>query len=235
MSIKESVNIQDSSLLNAIAPALKLMSHIEASRELVVHVDFAKSKAISPIYALALSIFCDRCNKSITFQSLPSYLESICFPFGVDPEGLRKGEFGAKLEGFSKKTYMPIVSFPANSNNDDKEYILSMVEDLIIRQTGMDRNISYGFKYLTSEAIDNISEHSESKKGYIIAQTNSRLKYLDICIADAGITLLGSYKKLPNNEILSDIEAIQAASRGIQARIFLMLKIGAMAFRHPEK
>ena len=43
-------------------------------------------------------------------------------------------------------------------------------------------------------------------------------KYLDICIADQGIGLLGSYKKVPNNEIIDDMEAMKAANRRISSK-----------------
>lgn len=39
-----------------------------------------------------------------------------------------------------------------------------------------------------------------------------------MCIADRGVTLLGSYQKLDNNEIADDMEAIKAANRGISSK-----------------
>lgn len=45
-----------------------------------------------------------------------------------------------------------------------------------------------------------------------------RKGYLDICMADNGVTLLGSYKKLSDNEIIDDLEAIKAANRGISSK-----------------
>ena len=75
-----------------------------------------------------------------------------------------------------------------------------------------------GLKYMVEEALDNITEHSESDRGYIFAQAYPYKGYLDICIADRGVTLLGSYKKLPDNEIESDNEAIKAANRGISSK-----------------
>lgn len=73
-------------------------------------------------------------------------------------------------------------------------------------------------KYMVSEIIDNIVEHSYSKNGYIFAQSYPHLEYLDICIADSGITLLGSYQQSGKYEIDTDIEAISAANRGISTK-----------------
>lgn len=75
-----------------------------------------------------------------------------------------------------------------------------------------------GLKYMVEETLDNITEHSESERGYIIAQAYPRKGYLDICMADNGVTLLGSYMKLADNEIVSDLEAIKAANRGISSK-----------------
>lgn len=41
---------------------------------------------------------------------------------------------------------------------------------------------------------------------------------MDVCIADRGVGLLGSYEKLPDNEIESDMEAIKAANRGLSSK-----------------
>ena len=65
---------------------------------------------------------------------------------------------------------------------------------------------------------DNITEHSESDRGYICAQAYPTKGYIDICIADRGVTLYGSYKKLSDIEISDDIEAIKAANRGISSK-----------------
>lgn len=71
---------------------------------------------------------------------------------------------------------------------------------------------------MISETIDNITEHSDSDRGFICAQAYPSKGYLDICIADRGVTLLGSYQKLVDNEIESDIEAIKAANRGLSSK-----------------
>ena len=95
-----------------------------------------------------------------------------------------------------------------------KEFVSSLVENLIIRQLGIQSNVANGLKYLIDETLDNITEHSESDRGYIFAQAYPQKGFLDVCIADTGVTLLGSYQKLQGNEITTDSEAIRAANRG---------------------
>lgn len=111
-----------------------------------------------------------------------------------------------------------MISFPAQKNNDDKEEILTIVENLIIKQLNIESNVAGGLKYMIGETIDNITEHSDTDRGFIVAQAYPTKGYLDICIADRGITLLGSYRKLQDNETDGDLEAIQAANRGISSK-----------------
>ena len=58
---------------------------------------------------------------------------------------------------------------------------------------------------MIEECVDNITQHSKSERGYIFAQAYPHKQYLDICVADNGITLLGSYHE--NNDF--DIEKYQ--------------------------
>lgn len=47
---------------------------------------------------------------------------------------------------------------------------------------------------------------------------NKEEQYLDICIADKGITLSGSYRENNDTDIVSDMEALKAANRGISTK-----------------
>jgi hypothetical protein len=69
-------------------------------------------------------------------------------------------------------------------------------------------------KYLISEAMDNIAEHSLAKTGWIMVQSYPQKGYIDICIADTGSGILGSYKKTGNAEITSHTKALQFAING---------------------
>ena len=168
---------------------------------------------------LPLVVYLNSCDKNITIVNMHEYLQTIGFATGMCPDKMRKSEFVAIMEKYSQKTYIPIVSFPATKDSDDeKDAILSTVESIIMRQLRLDSNISTGLKYMLGESIDNIIQHAQSERGYIFAQSYPNKKFIDICIADSGITLLGSYQTLPDNEIESDLEAIQAANRGISTK-----------------
>ena len=218
MIIRDYINVKDDRLINGLIPLLRIMSKIEKSVDDTIIIDFSKTPFISPVFVLSLLVYVKKSDKHISFENMNDYMNAIHMRGGIKPDKLRLSEFLALLEGYSKKTYIPIISFPAKKNNDEKEGILSAVEDLIIRQLNIPKNVSYGIKYMLGETIDNITEHSESERGLVFCQAYNNKGYLDICIADNGVTLLGSYQKLINNEIESDLEAIKAANRQVSSK-----------------
>ena len=219
MIIKENINVKDDRLIDGLTPVVRIMSQIESSIEQEVTIDFSDTRFISPVFALSLIVYISRCGKQISFSYVPDYLELIGLSNGgIKPDEMRQTEFLAALEKYASKTYIPIIDFAAGRNSDAKEVVSSIAENLIIRQLNIRPNVANGFKYMIDETLDNITEHSESDRGYIFAQAYPTKGFLDVCIADRGINLLGSYMKLPDNEIATDLEAIKAANRGLSSK-----------------
>lgn len=132
---------------------------------------------------------------------------------------LRRGAFIATIEGYANKSYLPIVRFPAQRAYDDnKAETMSTYENAAIKMFGIPGNVANCVRYVIDEIVDNISEHSGSETGYICISGNIDSETLDVCIADNGKTLLGSYASSIDNEIDSDLEALQAANRGISTK-----------------
>lgn len=219
MNIKLKVNIKDGRMSDGLLAAIDTIHLINETTDENITLDFSDVKFITPLFVLPLVVYLNSCDKNITIVNMHEYLQTIGFATGMCPDKMRKSEFVAIMEKYSQKTYIPIVSFPATKDSDDeKDAILSTVESIIMRQLRLDSNISTGLKYMLGESIDNIIQHAQSERGYIFAQSYPNKKFIDICIADSGITLLGSYQTLPDNEIESDLEAIQAANRGISTK-----------------
>jgi anti-sigma regulatory factor (Ser/Thr protein kinase) len=219
MIIKENINVKDDRLIDGLTPVVRIMSQIESSIEQEVTIDFSDTRFISPVFALSLIVYISRCGKQISFSYVPDYLELIGLSNGgIKPDEMRQTEFLAALEKYASKTYTPIIDFAAGRNSDAKEAVSSIVENMIIQQLSIQSNVANCLKYMIDEILDNITEHSESDRGYIFAQAYPTKGFLDVCIADRGVSLLGSYEKLPGNEILSDIEAIKAANRGLSSK-----------------
>ena len=220
MVVKEHINVDDNRLLDGLVPVVRIMSQVEkliGEEEAVI--DFSDTVFITPVCALSLIVYLTGCGRRVMLRNVPEYLSTIGISNGgIKPDQMRQTEFLATMERYSTKTYIPIVNFAAGKNMDDKEAISSVVENILIRQLNICPNVAMGLKYMVEETLDNITEHSESERGYIMAQAYPRKGYLDICMADNGVTLLGSYMKLADNEIASDLEAIKAANRGISSK-----------------
>ena len=220
MVIKEAINVNDNRLLDGLIPVVRIMSQVEAlPKEEEAIIDFSDTVFITPVCALSLIVYLFGCGRQVMLRNVPEYLNTIGINNGgIKPEQMRRTEFIATMERYSTRTYIPIVNFAAGKNMDDKEAVSSVVENILIRQLNIRPNVAMGLKYMVVETLDNITEHSESDRGFIMAQAYPRKGYLDICMADNGVTLLGSYKKLDDNEIASDLEAIKAANRGISSK-----------------
>lgn len=219
MDIKLKAHIANERISDGLLEAMNAINQINETSDEKITLDFSDVGFVTPLYVLPLVVFLNGCSKDITITNVSEYLQTIGFTNGMQPDKMRKSEFLAIIEKYSRKTYIPIVSFPTTRDSDDeKDAILSTVESIIERQLGLTSNIAIGLKYMLGESIDNIIQHANSERGYIFAQSYPSKGYLDICIADSGITLLGSYQTLPDNEIESDLEAIQAANRGISTK-----------------
>lgn len=220
MKIKVKANIDNSRLSAGLLAAMDVINQINTSGATdKLYLDFSDIGVVTPLYVLPLVVYLNTNDRDIEISCTSDYLQMIGFDNGLMPDQMRNSEFLAIMERYSRKNYIPIVSFPATKNSDDKkDAILSTVEKMICRQSGLSPNVAIGVKYMLGECVDNIIQHANSERGYIFAQSFPQNGYLDICIADSGITLLGSYKTLVDNEIETDLEAMQAANRGISTK-----------------
>ena len=193
MVVDEYINVADDRLMNGLIPVVRIMQRIAGSEDDSLQIDFSHTKFISPVFALSLIVFLSRCGKHYSFANMNEYLNLIGFGNGgIRPDKMRKSEFLATMEGFIRRTYIPIVNFSAKADSDEKDIISSVVENLIIRQLNIPSNVAIGFKYMIEETLDNITEHSNSDRGFIFAQAYPTKGYLDLCIADRGVSRLGS-------------------------------------------
>ena len=219
MVVDEYINVSDDRLMNGLIPVVRIMQRAAVSEEDSLQIDFSHTKFISPVFALSLIVYLSKCGKQYSFTNLNEYLSAIGLGNGgIRPDRMRKSEFLATMEGYIHRTYIPIVNFLAKADSDEKDIISSVVESIIIRQLNIPSNVATGLKYMIEETLDNITEHSDSDRGFIFAQAYPHKGYLDLCIADRGVSLLGSYQRVPDNEIGSDLEAIKAANRGFSSK-----------------
>lgn len=138
------------------------------------------------------------------------YLDYFNFPNG-----------STRYETLSSK-YIPIYKFSASKKDTktllDKSGIIDNLIKICIKKIGSPQGAINALGLAIEEIIDNIEEHSEAKYGWINAQHYPTKKYLDICILDRGITLLGNYQK-NGISISDDAEALKNALEGLSTKL----------------
>lgn len=216
--IKKNINLNCNRIGGQFGELFKLINEIKSSEDEEITLDISPNSFVTPFFILPLFVYIRNYPKTISLGNMPDYLHTVCFDKEKYPEN-KPDEFAQFLDSYKRKNYIPILSFPNGAAQTEyKNEIIQAAENLIIQRLNIPLNIIGGIKYLISEAVDNISEHSESERGYIFMQFFPKMQYLDICIADRGITVLGSYKRMPGNTITKDAEAIQAAGKGVSTK-----------------
>lgn len=219
MSNNSVIKEENGQMSNNFVPLLNIVSSVLETSNSEIVLDLSGAEHFSPFCVLALLVYLQKSKKRISFINENPYLKEIAFAdFGIKSDEVRRTEFIAMMEGFSRKTILPIVSFPSTSMADDNDFVSTVVEDLLVRQLGIGSNVAIGLKYVIEETLDNVTEHAQSPRGFFLSRAYPECGLVDICIADLGITLLGSYQRMRDNGIESDIEAIKAANRGISSK-----------------
>lgn len=172
--------------------------------------DFKGRTFFHPFFIAPLSIYCDtfecRTRNINLIGGLQTYLDTVFFE---SPRIIRSAsDVENIIRTYGGKTYTPICKFLTDSA--DRDLIESRIQDLIEIQTKASGQAKVPLSYLFSELITNIVEHSQSKYGYIYSQYLSTEGCVDICIADNGITILGSYVR--TNKYIDDIQGNPAAA-----------------------
>ena len=218
MVIKERINISDDKVTRGIGQVVRIINKINNSDDHDVTFDFSATRFTSPVFVILLKLFMNSCDKRVSVINQTSYFNTIGFTDPIRPDDIGFDEFIATMEKQEYKNYIPIICFPASQKRaKDKDAILSAIENMLEHKLKIAKNVLNGLKYIIGEMVDNITEHSESDRGYIFAQYYPTKGYMDLCIADEGITLFGSFKKA-GYEMDDDIEAMQAANKGVSSK-----------------
>ncbi|WP_297932302.1 ATP-binding protein [uncultured Alistipes sp.] len=183
--------------------------------------DFKDRVFFHPFFIAPLAIYCDtpgRRTQNINLNNgLQAYLSTIFFD---SPQIITcASDVDNIIRAYGRKTYTPICKFLTDSA--DRDQIESQIQHLIEIQSAASGEAKMPLSYLFSELITNIVEHSQSKYGYIYSQYLNTEGCVDICIADNGVTILGSY--IQANKYIDDIqgdpaEALRLAVGGFSTK-----------------
>jgi hypothetical protein len=192
-------------------------------------IDVSPCEFITPLIATPLAILQNRfssspngftvsCNHGAPFSQ---YAKHIHFPLGLTPESVHDGDYAKVLSSYKTKTYVPILNFPAQidgKSNLIRESILQALHNLLNTQLNLSTNFRIAVAYLIDEMVNNVKDHSMAARGFIFAQYYPKLRYLDVCIGDDGLGILGSYHAHGIINYTSCSQAIHAAVNGVSTK-----------------
>lgn len=182
-----------------------------------VEWDFRKASFLHPFFLGPLSIYKDKTAFQISSHIpkntfLERYLDILHFESPLNIADIKQSDLETK---YSSKTYSPICKF---SGQDNSEKAQRLIEGIL--RSRIDARLCTPLTYFLSELICNINEHSLCRNGYLFAQYLPRDRTLNICIADDGITLYGSYMSSGKykEKITSEASAIRMATMGYSTK-----------------
>lgn len=151
-------------------------------------------------------------------DEVSSYLRALRFENGLSPDA--EDDWMQTLAKYQSKRYIPIVKFPVASQFEVlRDSTISQVNRILDVQLSLTGDFKNAVLYLIDEAINNIVQHSRVENGWIAAQYYPNKQFLDLTIADTGISILGSYKRHHINDFSTDAEAIRAAVEGYSTKV----------------
>jgi len=190
---------------------LEQLMNVERGDHLII--DLRNQTFIHPFLILPLCVILRKapfleCEVDYLFNvATESYLNTILFPSGFN--ALTHPNWDEYLSRFQNKTYLPICQIPAEVKDTQvRERLLTVFENILLRQLNISGQMVSVIKYLIGEAMDNIVDHADVSNGWIMVQNYPQKGFLDICILETGIGLLGSYQKFNFLDIQNDVQAL---------------------------
>ena len=198
---------------------LHLNISLRSFNDSLATVDFSSMNFAPPLLAVHYASLLAEFPRIGNIVGLGSYLNTIKFPICLSPANGDDCE--SILNSYLNKTYIPIIKFNTNPTGDNpliREKLLSHVFSAIRRITLLPTNYFTAISYLLSELTDNIVEHSKHEFGYLAFQYYRDNGFMDICLADRGLGLLGSYQNYLGEKDFSHItdhrSAVDSAVKG---------------------
>lgn len=191
-------------------------------KELVLN--FKNFKYSPPLLAVFFAAFSENLEENNIINERPnSYLDSIYFPNGLNPDKIENWE--ERLNSYINKSYLPLIHFSTSTIEElaqQRNNVISCACRMIRDITNIPTNYYSGISYLISEITDNIVDHSRQDRGWISFQHYPANGYLDLCLADSGRGLLKSYQEYRGendySHINTHIDALDNAIKGYSTK-----------------
>ncbi|TKG95339.1 ATP-binding protein [Puteibacter caeruleilacunae] len=202
---------------NSLFVVLGQLDTITINDELIINLQ--DLSFVHPFLVLPICCFLDKVKQQnvrvdiINVGRINNYLETIFFPQGFN--SLAYDEWKQFLLSFRHKTYLPICQIPvAVCDLKMREDLLTSFENILLEQLRITGQMVSVVKYLMGEAIDNIVDHAKVEGGWIMVQNYPKKGYMDICILDGGLGILGSYQTNQISGVDDDVDALEHAVNG---------------------
>lgn len=143
-------------------------------------IDLSWETFFPPTFALPLAVLLE------SNRSAPRIL-----PMNEDARSYLATILQTKVEARHTNSYLPVVRLPSDENESDK--VLSYVYEVQKNEMSAFGG-EMAFKYVVSELVDNIYQHSKFKIAFLSAQRYPKLGYVELSFIDDGITIQGSYR-----------------------------------------
>lgn len=191
-----------------------------------IEYDFSQCGFINPSSLLPLvalkesSLYSDRMiiSKSTFSNRVSSYLDTIHFPNACATANMNEQELENFLSMYIRKSYVPIICFPGTNSNTDatkRDMVIGSTGGLLAKSLKLNPDAHSVIMMLLSELTNNIGDHANVSKGYIVAQHFAGNHYLDLCIADCGMGILKAFQtEKPALQLKTSDQAIERAVRG---------------------
>lgn len=88
-------------------------------------------------------------------------------------------------------SFSDLIEFSVADNEANK--IISQIEDSLACKDIRVKSLKVAISYLFDELICNIQQHAQVATGFIYTDYNKECDCIDICLADQGVTIYGSY------------------------------------------
>lgn len=176
-------------------------------------VDISSAEWFTPAFLAPVSVAAmhhgDSLDTGFDFPEKPgiqAYLDQIGFPDGaVSPTK-------------QYQNHLPLCRLNTNTDTDAVEIVGSKMSDLLANQfADAPSGTITAVQYPMHELIDNVDYHSRCDNGSLLIQNYPNKSYLDICVADDGVSIPGSYDDF-DIEFESDVDALLKATNGVSTK-----------------
>lgn len=104
---------------------------------------------------------------------------------------LYKKSCGKEIIAYDIDSFSDLIEFSVTENDANK--IVSQIEDSLSSKDIRVKPLKVAISYLFDELICNIQQHAQVTTGFAYADYNKECDCIDICLADLGVTIYGSY------------------------------------------